>query len=160
MPATIQQLSPQLIGANHQELVNQLALVIRPHLKIAFDFTTADATVLTTIPSFLNGASGLQVEELFWEVTNSFTGGTGSAIGVSSSNASYNTKGDLLGGASGDVAANLTSTGKYKGGTLGTKFASKGKVILLPGDTIRFDRITSAFTAGSGYVHVNFSYVD
>lgn len=120
----------------------------RVHLKLAIAFGTADAAVLFTTP---DTGYKLNVERLFWEVTTGFTGGSSSAIGVSSSNAAYNTKGDLLGGASGDVAATLVSG--IKGGTIGAKFGSNGVVVLVAGDTLRFDRITSAFTAGAGFVH-------
>lgn len=128
------------------------------HLKIPFTFATADAAVLYTIPS---SVSRVVIASIWWEVATSFTGGTASAIGVSSTNTSYNTKGDLLGGASGDVAATLVSTGVvHKGGTLGAKYGSNGKVVLVAGDSLRFDRITSAFTAGVGYVHADLRFID
>lgn len=161
MPSLLVQPSAQVIGINHQEFINQAQMQLKPHLKLAVDFSLADAAVLFTVPTLTNGAVGLQLDSLYWEVTTSFTGGSSSAIGVSSSNANYATKGDLLGGASGDVAAGLLSTGlTYKGGTIGAKFGSNGKVVLVAGNTIRFDRITSVFTAGAGYVHINCSYVD
>jgi hypothetical protein len=120
-------------------------------LKLAIAFGTADAAALLTVPVGMK----LWLQSLAWEDTLSFTGGASSAIGVSSSNANYNTKGDLLGAAAGDVAATLIQTGNpYKGGTLGAKYGTNGRVILVAGDTIRFDRITSAFTAGTGFVHV------
>ena len=161
MPATLSMPSAILIGDNIQEWENQTQMLFKPHLKLPFTFATADAAVLLTIPTITNGAVGLQIDSLFWEITTSFTGGASSAIGISSTNANYNTKGDLLGGASGDVAATLVSTGlTYKGGTIGAKFGSNGKVVLVAGDVIRFDRITSAFTAGAGFVHINTSWVD
>lgn len=115
-------------------------------LKFAFDFNATDAQVLFTVPTGFR----LQPTRPFWEVTTPFSGGASSAIGLSSSNASYSTKGDLLGGASGDVAAGLTAGFR---GTVGAKVASLGLVVLVATDTIRFDRITSAFTAGAGFVH-------
>lgn len=161
MPALLVQPSAPVIGMNHQEFLNQAQMQLKPHLKLPIAFGTADAAILFTVPTLTNGAAALQIDSLYWEITTSFTGGASSAIGVSSSNTNFSTKGDLLGGASGDVAATLVSTGvTYKGGTLGTKFGSNGKIMLIAGDTIRFDRITSAFTAGAGYVHVNLSYVD
>jgi len=131
------------------------------HLKLPIGFGTADATALFTVPTLPPSCVGLYIGRAFWEVTTSFTGGASSAIGISSNNASYNTKGDILGGASGDVAATLVSTGvKYKGGTLGAKFGSNGVIVLVAGDTIRFDRITSAFTAGAGFLHLDIGFVD
>jgi hypothetical protein len=113
-------------------------------------FNTADAAVLYTVPAGVR----VSVERAFWEPTTSWTGGTASAIGVSSSNTNYTTKGDLLGGATGDVAAGLVSTGAPFKGTIGAKAATQGVIVLVAGDTIRFDRITSAFTAGAGNVHI------
>jgi hypothetical protein len=119
-------------------------------LKLPIGFATADAAPLFRLPS--DATQRLLLESLFWEVTAAFTGGSSSAIGVSSSQSPYNTKGDLLGGGSGDVLATLT-TG-IKGGTIGADFGSNGIIVLNPGAIIRFDRITSAFTAGAGFVHV------
>lgn len=116
-------------------------------LQLAVDYTLADAAVLYTVPTGIR----LAVGRSFWEVTTAFTGGSSSAIGISSSNSGYNTKGDLLGGASGDVLAGLTTGFK---GTIGAKSASQGVIVLIAADTIRFDRITSVFTAGVGIVHV------
>lgn len=121
-------------------------------VKLAIDFNKTDAAVLFTVPTGFK----LKLGRIYWEVTTSWSGGSSSAIGLSSSNAAFSTKGDLLGGASGDVAATLVSTGSpYKGGTLGTKLGSNGVIVLVGADTIRFDRITSAFTAGAGFVHVD-----
>lgn len=163
MPSLLVQPSFQLIGTNSAEYISQAQMQLKPHLKIPFSFATADAAVLLTVPTLVNGAAALQLDSLFWEVTVGFTGGSSSAIGISSTNTKYNTKGDLLGGSSGDVAATLVSTNQYVMGTAGTKYAvavSTGKVFLVAGDVIRFDRITSAFTAGSGFLHVNCSYID
>jgi 3-hydroxyisobutyrate dehydrogenase-like beta-hydroxyacid dehydrogenase len=117
-------------------------------LGFAFDFNKADAAVLYTVPT----NAILHVRRGYWKVTTSFTGGASSAIGLSSSNAAYNTKGDLLGGAAGDVAAALTSGAPVRPGTIGAKTAAG--VFLVGGDTIRFDRVTSAFTAGVGEAHL------
>jgi hypothetical protein len=132
------------------------------HLKLPIAFGTADATVLFTVPTLPNGCVGLYLAKFWWEVTTSFTGGSASAIGLSSSNAGYSTAGDLLGGATGDVAATLVSTTKYKVGTAGAKIsaASPGLVILVAADTIKFNRITSAFTAGAGFVHIDVAFID
>ena len=120
-------------------------------LKLAVDFNTADAAVLFTVPA----GHYLRVNRTWWDVQTGFSGGTSSAIGASSSNSAYSTKGDLQGGASGDLAAALVAG--QKGGTIGAKFGSNGVVVLAPGDTIRFDRIASAFTAGAGYLMVEVS---
>ena len=57
----------------------------------------------------------------------------------------------LMGGAAGNVAADLVAGFR---GTIGTKLAAaQPPVVLIAGDTVRWDRITSAFTAGTGIVH-------
>jgi hypothetical protein len=85
------------------------------------------------------------------------TGGSSSAIGVSSSKTGFTTKGDLLGGATGDVAAALTAALSPANGTIGAKMDTVAELhttLWKAADIIRFDRITSAFTAGSGAVNV------
>lgn len=120
-------------------------------LALAFDFNKADAAALFTVPT----GNRLFVHRALWEIATGFTGGASSAIGLSSDDASASTKGDILGGASGDVAATLVAG--IKGGTLGAKFGSNGVIVLAAGKVIRFDRITSAFTAGVGIAHVQVS---
>lgn len=119
---------------------------------LAFDFTMADATALLTMPE---GFVARIADFPWYEIAVALTGGASSAIGVSTGKASYNTKGDILGGAAGDVAASLTAGVKL--GTIGAQFGTlalwKG-LILVEGDILRFDRITSAFTAGSGALRV------
>lgn len=127
-------------------------------LKLPFTYATADAAILLTIPT---GAL-LLVDEFYWQISADMTGGVASAIGVSSSNksdsAAFTTKGDFLGGATGDVAATLTAAlGSIKAlGTIGTDWdtVAKRRTLFVPTDTIRFDRITSAFAAGTGNVCV------
>ncbi|HEY1956707.1 MAG TPA: hypothetical protein VGH28_13900 [Polyangiaceae bacterium] len=120
-------------------------------LKIPVGFGDTDAQVLLTVPAGFR----LRIQRAFWEVTTSFTGGASSAIGLSSSDLAYATKGDLLGGASGDIAATLVSNGNSVFvGTAGAKTAGAAPVVLVAGDTILFNRITSAFTAGAGFAHV------
>lgn len=116
-------------------------------LALACAFGTADTTVLWTVPA----SRGLLLLRSYWEVTTGWTGGTSSAIGLSSSQTPHNTKGDLLGGASGDVAATLVA-GDHLEGTVGADQAAG--IILRAGATVRFDRITSAFTAGAGNAHL------
>lgn len=118
-------------------------------LTAAAGFALADAAVLYTVPAGFRLILGVP----FHNVTTSWTGGTSSAIGCSSGNTGLATKGDLLGGASGDVAAGLLSTGAYAKGTVGAKIGKPGAV-LVAGDTILFDRITSVFTAGASTIHI------
>ena len=122
----------------------------RMTLTLPVNFNLADAAPLFVVPPGMR----IAIERPLIEVIVPFTGGAASAIGLSSSNVGYNTKGDLAGGAAGDVAAGLTAGFK---GTLGTKAATQGVIVLVGGDVIRFDRITSVFTAGSGFAHIPFS---
>jgi hypothetical protein len=118
------------------------------NLEFAVDFNRADAAVIFTVPAGFR----LRMVRPMLEVGTPWTGGAASSIGISSSNANYNTKGDLMGAAAGDVAAGLTAGFR---GTLGTKLAgSTGPVVLIAGDTVRFDRIVSIFTAGNGVLHL------
>lgn len=122
----------------------------RVALKLAIGFATADAAVLFTVPTGVR----LRPKVAWWDVTTSWTGGTSSAIGVKSSVSGFSTAGDILGGASGDVAATLVSTNTRMVGTIGAQLSSTSRLILVAADTISFDRITSAFTAGAGYVRL------
>lgn len=122
-------------------------------MRIAIDKTMADAAVLSTIPT---GYTLLVDNDPHWVVVVGWTGGAASAIGISTSNAAGNTKGDILGGAAGDVTATLGTAGA-KAGTAGAKMgtiANRRALLLVAADTLRFDRIASAFTAGSGYVDI------
>lgn len=116
-------------------------------LEFDFTFATLNAAVLWTVPV---GAAML-VQRGYWEVVTPFTGGASSAIGLSSDQAPHTTPGDLLGGAGGDVAATLVAA-DYIPGTIGADIAAG--VILRGGQTLRFDRIVSAFTAGAGKAHL------
>ncbi len=116
-------------------------------LSFPVTYAKADAAGLYTVPTGVR----LLVSRPFWENTIAWSGGASSAIGISSSNAAYNTKGDLLGGAGGDLEAGMGLGFK---GALGAKLATQGLVVLIGGDTIRFDRIVSVYTAGSGYAHI------
>ena len=112
-------------------------------LVLPVTFATADVAVLYTLPT----GCRLQIVSSFWEVTLAWTGGSSSAIGVSSSNAGMSTAGDVLGGASGDVLATLVATGAFAKGTVGAKIG-KPAASLSPGETLKFNRITSAFYRG------------
>lgn len=144
-------------------LVNDDLLVVEPtseagawiregafvDLKLAISSANTDAQVLYTVPAGFE----LWVPGSAWEVTADWTGGSSSAIGLSSSSTFFATKGDLLGGAAGDVLATLVAAGRKYKGTIGADVGKPGST-LVGGDTIRFDRITSAFTAGAGFAHV------
>jgi hypothetical protein len=124
-------------------------------MELAATYATSDAAVLFTVPA----GCYLKPVGFAWHVTTSFAGGTVSTIGVSSGTLTgYTTKGDLLGGSAGDAAATLVSTGAtYKAGTIGPKFdslAERDACVLAPADTIRWDRITDAYTSGVGKVVV------
>lgn len=118
-------------------------------LALPIAYTTADGAVLLTIPA----GARFKLESAHWEVTTGFTGGSSSAIGVDSSK--NTTAGDILGGASGDVAATLVAG--IAAGTIGAIMDSDSELhaqLYVPAETFRFQRITSVFTAGAGYVHL------
>lgn len=115
-------------------------------LKLPIIYTDADATVKWTTPAGFR----LRPTVPFWEITAAFTTGASGKAGLSSSNASFNTSGDLLGGASLDAAASLTLG--LLGGTVGAKVGAPATV-LVPGDTILWNK-SSTFTAGTGFAHV------
>lgn len=121
-------------------------------LRLPVTYETADAAVLWTPPE---GMAAQLTGYPFWEVTTPFTGGTSSAIGASTSISGYDTKGDLIGGATGAVAAGLTAG--LRRGTVGAELndlTGFSAMLFVEGDEIRFDRITSVFTAGAGYICV------
>lgn len=120
-------------------------------LRLSVAVATADAATLFTVPTGFE----LTLRSLWWEITTGFTGGTNAAIGVSSNNTAYNTKGDLLGGAGGSLTASIGTASKAVGGTIGAKFGSNGRVTLVAANTIRFDRIADVYAAGAGYVCVD-----
>lgn len=119
-----------------------------------FTFATADAAVLWTAPA----GCRFRPRDAWWEIATSLTGGTSSAIGVHASPSGFSTKGDILGGAAGDVAATLVgSSPPYRMvGTGGAKLVSRttDRLIMIGADTFVFDRITSAFTAGAGNIRI------
>lgn len=119
-------------------------------LKLAVAFGLADAAALVTSPNTTGFLA--TIGRSFWEITADWTGGSSSTIGVSLSAAPHATKGDLLGGASGDAAATLVASGGILLGTIGADVA--GGIIWKGNVAIRYDEITSAFTAGTGFVHV------
>jgi hypothetical protein len=124
-------------------------------LVMPITFATADAAVLATVPT----GAVLMPEEFYWTISTSWTGGSSSAIGVSSNKTGFSTKGDLLGGASGNVLADLTTVLSPTLGTIGAGFdtLAKRRALWVAGNTFRFDRIASVFTAGAGAVNAKVS---
>lgn len=120
--------------------------------KLAIGFGTADAAPLLTVPE---GFCFRLASFPWWEVTTAFTGGTSAAIGISTSISGYTTKGDLLGGASGDVLATLVAgiANGTAGGELDDLVGFQA-MLFEEGNEIRFDRITSVFEAGAGFACV------
>lgn len=118
-------------------------------LALPFTYATADGAVLLTIPT---GAI-FALERAYWEISTAMTGGSSAAIGVADS---INTAaGDTLGGASGDVLATLTAG--VKAGTIGAKMDALSEIhanLFQAAGNFTFERITSAFTAGAGNVHL------
>lgn len=118
-------------------------------MNLPITFATADAAVLHTVPlGFVLKLAGAP----YWDVTTAFTGGSSSSIGLSSSKTGYSTKGDLI---SASLLAALTAG--VRPGTIGDKVDTLGELqalFLEAADTIRHDRIVSAFTAGVGAVRI------
>lgn len=112
----------------------------------AVDYTTADSAVVFTMPV----GARLRVARMYMVNSIAWSGGTNSAIGFSSSQSPHNTKGDLHGGAGGELTA-AAGTGA-KEGTIGADLAAG--VILEAGATVIFDRIVSVYTAGAGVPHI------
>jgi hypothetical protein len=148
--------------------------IVAVHLKLPFNFQTADAAALCTVPT---GSRAFQVLSGFVEVTQTFTTATAGACGISSDDTNFSTKGDILGGTAGMLVAFLVSTGAtYKTGLVGTKFgavaaASAGAVtagthapvqaIYIPaGKIIRYDQIAGTYTAGAGFIHLTGFLID
>jgi hypothetical protein len=123
-------------------------------LVLPVTFATADAAVLLTVPT---GAL-LALRRFYWTITTNWTGGTASAIGASSAKTGFTTKGDLHGGATGNVLAELTTALSPQPLTMGVKFDTFAETqpvaLWKAGDNIIFDRITSIFTAGAGALNV------
>ena len=137
---------PDVAGAGGRFLADPGQIV---DLSLPIGFATADAAVLYTMPV----GSALLVRRGYWGVTADFTGGASSAIGLSSGQSPHNVKGDLHGGAGGDLAATLVAAGGlFIEGIVGTDVAAG--ILLKGGATILFDRIVSVFAAGAGFGHV------
>lgn len=162
--------------ANYTPALAQSVLdnaIVAVHLKLPFNFQTADAAVLCTVPA----GRALQVLSAFFEVTTTFTTATAGACGVSSDDTNFSTKGDILGGTAGALVAFLVSTGAtYKTGLVGTKFGaiaavaagsvgatanSANQIVYIPGGKVlRYDQIAGTYTAGAGFVHITGFLID
>lgn len=119
-------------------------------LACPFTFATADGTAILTLPT----GSRFALDRAYWEVTTGFTGGSSSAIGVASTTRS--TAGDILGGSGGDVAATLVA-GAAIPGTIGATMDTLAEIhanLFGAAEAFTLERITSAFTAGAGKVHL------
>jgi hypothetical protein len=119
-------------------------------MKVPIGFANTDGEAIETIPAgFTLRLTGMP----YWEVTTGFTGGSSSAIGISTNLTGYTTAGDILGGATGDVAATLVAGDVV--GTIGDEMVDTQAfhdLLLIAASEIQFDRITSVFTAGAGFV--------
>lgn len=119
-------------------------------MKLPIAFGLADNAVIFTVPEgFALRLTGLP----YWETTTGWSGGSSSTIGVSSSRTGFTADGSLLGGAAGDVAATLVAG--IQAGTIGVGLDSLAEIqagLFEEADTIIYNEITSAFTAGEGFV--------
>lgn len=163
MPALLQQPTASLIGGNAQEWHNRTQLLVREHLKLPLLFSQADAAVLFTVPTLINGASSIRITDAYWEIVTTYVTAGSAKLAVSCSRAPFTGTGSVLGG-TGDTAATLVNTTKYVPGTIGTGFSTgavtTGKILLVAGDTITLNVITSTFSAGAGFLHLDVAYVD
>jgi len=121
-------------------------------MKIPFSYANSDGDALETIPAgFILRIAGMP----FWEIEADMTGGSSSAIGISTNITGYETGGDILGGATGDVAATLVAG--VAAGTIGGELndtTGLHDLLFVAASEFQFDAITSAFTAGNGFVCV------
>lgn len=91
-------------------------------LGLDFTYATADGAALFTVPT----GCKLHLLGLWWDITTNMSGGSSSAIGVSSGKTGFTAKGSLLGGSAGDVAATLTAAASPTLGTRGLLAAPAG----------------------------------
>ncbi len=119
-------------------------------MKLPIAFGLADNAVIFTVPEgFALRLAGMP----YWETTTGWSGGSSSTIGVSSSRTGFTADGSLLGGAAGDVAATLVAG--VQAGTIGVGMDSLAEIqagLFEEADTIIYNEITSAYTAGEGFV--------
>lgn len=86
-------------------------------LVMPFTYATGDRTAMFEVPAGVY----LIPMAIWWNITTNMSGGSSSAIGVSSSKTGFTAKGSLLGGAVGDVAATLTAAASPTRGTPGSR---------------------------------------
>lgn len=119
-------------------------------MKIPIGFADTNGEAIETIPA---GFALRLIGMPYWEITTGFTGGTDSAIGISTNITGYTTAGDILGGASGDLAVTLVAGDVT--GTIGDELGDMAgfhALLFIAASEIQFDRIVDAFTAGAGFV--------
>jgi hypothetical protein len=120
-------------------------------IKLPVAASMADhATILTVPAGFVMRLIGLP----FWDITTTFDGGTVPRIGIATDITGYDTAGDILGGAAGEVTGALVG-GTIVPGTIGPKLdtpAEMQALVLQAGDLVTYEEITSAYTGGAGFV--------
>ncbi len=118
-------------------------------LSLAVTHANVDADTIFTVPV----GARLHPREAWWETTTTFNGST-PKLGVHASPTGWTTKGDILGGASGDTVA---STGTRMDGTIGAKLDTRtnGRLIMIAADTFKFDVVSGSLsTLGATKVRI------
>ncbi len=117
-------------------------------LKIPWTFSVANNTAMFTMPTGMRAAL---INKPFWEITINAGGGGGAGAHTTT----LTTPGTLVGAASGDVAANLTTTNKFWG-SRGTGFSGGTAIgpVIDSAEQIIYDVNGAAFTSGAGYLHI------
>jgi hypothetical protein len=119
--------------------------------KIAVDHTVADATNLLLVPNMTTGAQPrVEIVEAMLETTTTWTGSS-AALGLSTTSTLANTKGDVMGGASGDAIANFNTTTPFYG-SFGPKLSLAQRLVLRAGEALRWD-VFGTLSAGVGVIH-------
>jgi len=95
-------------------------------LPLSFTYATANNADLFTVPTGVV----MQILGLWWDITADMTGGSSSAIGISSNKSGFTADGCLLGGPTGNVAAALTAALSPTPGTRGFLAAPAGSRIV------------------------------
>lgn len=118
--------------------------------KVPIAYTNTNGQAIWVIPAgFVLRLAG----QPYWEIVTPFSGGSSSAIGLSTNITNLTTGGDLLGGASGDTTA-VESAGVAAGTVGGGSATELHGLLMVAGTEIQFDRITSAYTAGAGFARI------
>lgn len=147
--ATEDEAQDLVITADDATPGNWLAVDKFKVIKAPITYEDADGAAIFTVPAgFVLRLAAFP----YWNIVDNFSGGAGSTIGISTSITGYETGGDLLGGAAGDNAATLVPG--LVAGTLGGELDDHigfQALVIQEGDEIQYDRITDAFSAGTGY---------